>query len=384
MLGVNGKLLYYKPILHNLSQRFRRFSVYTAEFGGNSAQEPIDIRAVGSFRRLYDDDRITDKQSGKTLSGISVASPAIFFRLLRDKPDLLIVSEFSLFVAWACLSTVFRRRVRILWLVESRPRLGPNRVLRLLRTWFRRKLVHFGDTFLTNNTAGRDYLVSDLRVPPSRVVVRPYLVSAMSGMSGNRRQSGPPVRFLYVGDLVARKGLFCLIDALVLVNDRLRPDFRLRIVGDGPSRAALERQVASAGLHGNVEFAGRVSYDDIESAYAGADVFVFPTLGDYRSLAVFEALTAGLAIIDSVHNGGHVETVAESENGYVVDPENADSLCTVIEKFIREPESIGRMQEKSASMARRYTLDSAVDALAAAAADALRPTKREQNPELQN
>lgn len=94
---------------------------------------------------------------------------------------------------------------------------------------------------------------------------------------------------LHVGRLAAEKNV-----ALVLRTwERLRaaqPGLRLVIVGDGPQRAALQRE------HPQACFAGVRTGADLAAHYASADAFAFPSLTDTFGNVTLEALASGLAL----------------------------------------------------------------------------------------
>ncbi len=92
----------------------------------------------------------------------------------------------------------------------------------------------------------------------------------------------PQPIFAYVGRVAVEKNLraFLLLDL---------PGSKL-VVGDGPQRKALEKEFPT------VYFAGARHGADLAKAYAGADVFVFPSKTDTFGLVVLEALASGLPV----------------------------------------------------------------------------------------
>jgi glycosyltransferase involved in cell wall biosynthesis len=382
VLGVDGGLLYLGPLFRTLAPCFHSFVVVTGEFVGDSADAGFSVELCGRFRRMYANERATTKQIRGYRSGIGFATPTVLLRFIRKPLDLLIITEFSLYACYAALATLFVDRTRVLWVVEARPRHSSSRLLGIARVMSRRLLAKLADAFLTNNRDGSDYIVEVLGVDPARVLVHPFTVSDVSGASGQQLPRtvvhGEVIRFLYVGQLIRRKGIRVALEAARRVHERTAVPFGLEIVGDGPDRGELERFAASQGIAHLTTFRGRVSYAELPALYRAAHVFVFPTFSDYRALTPFEALSSGLPIIASRNDGGVGETVDEGRNGFSFDPQNPAELAAHMEYFIRNPDTVAAFSLRSIEMAKRYTLEAAVSALQIAAITALgnspRPT----------
>jgi len=123
--------------------------------------------------------------------------------------------------------------------------------------------------------------------------------------------------FLYCGRLDPEKGVDLLLRAFgrVLAS---RPAARLRILGDGPRRAALEALAAELGIHEAVRFDGRVSFADVEVALSGAWALVAPSVwAEPLGLTAIEAITRGVPAITSA-SGGFAESVDDGVSGYLV------------------------------------------------------------------
>jgi glycosyltransferase involved in cell wall biosynthesis len=92
---------------------------------------------------------------------------------------------------------------------------------------------------------------------------------------------------LYVGRLAPEKGLRRLYPLA------RTPGVRLVMVGDGPMREELERDLAPHG----VRFTGWLRGDDLADAYASADVFTFPSTTETLGFVLIEAMASGLPVL---------------------------------------------------------------------------------------
>lgn len=92
---------------------------------------------------------------------------------------------------------------------------------------------------------------------------------------------------LYAGRLAPEKGLRRLYPLA------RRRDLLLVVAGDGPQRCRMERDLAGCA----VRFTGWLSGDDLAEAYAGADVFAFPSVTETLGLSLIEALAAGVPVL---------------------------------------------------------------------------------------
>lgn len=131
---------------------------------------------------------------------------------------------------------------------------------------------------------------------------------------------------LYVGRLAPEKNVDLLVRlALELARDA--PRTKLVLVGDGPARRRLEREIPWA------VFAGQQIGEDLATHYASADVFVFPSLTDTFGNVVPEAMASGLPVV-AFDRGAARELVVDE--GRVV-PEGASAaFCAAAIELARD------------------------------------------------
>jgi glycosyltransferase involved in cell wall biosynthesis len=129
------------------------------------------------------------------------------------------------------------------------------------------------------------------------------------------RKRNAPLTVLAVGRLEGQKDHETLIHAFGRIADRF-PQWRLRIVGEGSLRQALQAQVEQSGLGSAVELAG--SNAAIADEYAEADIFAMPSKYESFGLACAEALAAGVPAIGFLDCPGTNEVIKPNLNGILV------------------------------------------------------------------
>lgn len=155
----------------------------------------------------------------------------------------------------------------------------------------------------------------------------------------NGAPSRPPthrgLELLYVGQLIHRKGLDLLLDAIAPLMATV-PDLTLSLVGSGAERDALMVQAQTLGIAGRTRFEAPVPSDRIRARIAQADALVLPSRWDGWGLVVNEALSVGRPVIVSDACGA-AELISDGENGYVFRGQDTADLRRRLAQFIAAP-----------------------------------------------
>ena len=355
--GYNGDLMYFGEIFRALRRVMPGTTVAVDPQAGYPTDSGVTLVPLLRMMRRPITRTTPDGQVYET--EIAVPSPMLLPRLLRDRAHVFVTIEFTLPALVAIVARFVSRRKRLVLLVESDPaaRGGSSNPLVL---WIKRWAVRRADVIQTNNVKGRRYLVEDLRAPPERVRVAPYLTSRPPGPDTvlDSASGTGPLRLLFANSLTARKGLAEFFDALALLDPAVRAQLSLTVVGDGPERTALEERAADLAMGERLRFAGRRPYAQLGPFYAAADVLVIPSLADYRSLAGFEGLGYGLVLVSSVHDGATEETVIEGETGFAVDPFDPATLAARIALLVADRERVMAMRANALALYRaRFSMD---------------------------
>lgn len=174
-----------------------------------------------------------------------------------------------------------------------------------------------------------------------RVIRNAIDVSAYDASNYEGRSRG--AHAVTVARLAPVKDLGTLLRAARLVRDA-RSDFRLDVVGDGPSRGDLESLSQELGLEDVVVFHG--ASNDPRLFLSAATFFVQSSISEGISVTLLEAMAAGLPIV-ATNVGGNAEVVDVRQTGLLVAPQDPRALAEAMLRVLGSP-SMARAMSQSA------------------------------------
>lgn len=161
---------------------------------------------------------------------------------------------------------------------------------------------------------------------------------------------------VFCGRLAPEKNLFGLLD---LLEPALRGQhaLSLRIVGDGPLRAALEHEIVRRGLAGKITLTGWLHGEELAAEIANADLSVSASITENQSLALLESLAAGVPVV-ALAAAGAPEVVRHGVNGYLLDPGAAAStFAQTVESLLAAPDQRAEMGRQARLFAEQHALE---------------------------
>lgn len=178
--------------------------------------------------------------------------------------------------------------------------LKPKDVARLAHLYLKNMAGVIAPSERVLDTLESYHVESPIRVIPTGVNLRVYRLRDTPEQKLAMRQkygydSDTPV-LLSLSRLAFEKNIQELIASMpdVLAKE---PTSQLLIVGDGPARQSLERQVREMGLRDHVTFAGQISNDEVPHYYQIADVFVSASDSESQGLTYDESLASDMPIV---------------------------------------------------------------------------------------
>ena len=153
---------------------------------------------------------------------------------------------------------------------------------------------------------------------------------------------------IYVGRLSAEKQ----IERIKPVLDNI-PGACLALVGDGPYRGQLEKIFENT----KTNFIGYLSGQELASAYASGDIFLFPSSTETLGLVLLEAMAAGCPVIGA-NKGGIPDIINDGINGCLYDPDEKDkgerSLIEATKKILVDKNKKEAMRKEARKEAEQW------------------------------
>ena len=204
------------------------------------------------------------------------------------------------------------------------------------------------DLVVTLGEAMRDEIVAR-GVPAEKVLIVPnavaeeFLLPLPDAAPLRRQLNIDPGEYVVgvVSTLSPHEGIGTLLEATAILRSRGLP-VRALIVGDGPERAALQRQAAGCGLAQAAIFTGRVPAAKVREFHALLDVFVVPRTPDrvcqlVTPLKPVEAMASGLCVVTSEVKA-LTEIIKHEVTGVLTVPQDPVSLADRLEYLLYSPD----------------------------------------------
>lgn len=283
-------------------------------------------------------------------------------RLWQHKPQLLHVTSPGLFVFAAIVwSRIFQIPLVMSYHthlpVYVRSYLRPHWWAKLIESlvWFLIRHVHgMADLVLVTSTPIQEEFYAHHVTQPHSAVVRVWpkavdttrfhpqwkskewrkrLLETSNSSTGINHSVGedeedPCIVLLYVGRLAPEKRIHELkpiMDAL----SKKHSNYRLAIVGKGPSTEKLQTLFADDNHRTTVQFLGPLYGPDLQAAYASADIFIMPSDSETLGFVVMEAMASGLPVV-AANAGGIPDIIDHNRTGLLVSPSNTTEYVQAI------------------------------------------------------
>jgi glycosyltransferase involved in cell wall biosynthesis len=174
-------------------------------------------------------------------------------------------------------------------------------------------------------------------VSSDRVLVLPNGIAPLANPQPARHPGSNPVTVLFLSNMMRSKGVFVLLEACRILNERGLP-FVCRFAGpwyeirEDEFRAAVSR----LGVEVCVEYLGpRFGTQKVE-AMSQSDIFALPSLDECFPLVILEAMSLGIPVVAS-EEGGIPDIIEQGRSGVMVPKNDPVALAEALAALIQSP-----------------------------------------------
>ena len=161
-----------------------------------------------------------------------------------------------------------------------------------------------------------------------------------------------------IGRLTEQKGFDLLLEAFAQIAAK-HVDWSLRILGDGPAFASLERQIRNLGLEGRALLLGRTS--DPFPLLVESSLFVMSSRFEGFPNALCEAMACGLPVISFDCPSGPSEIIRNGVDGILLPKEDVSALAGAMDSLMSEPDKRYRIAANAPEIIQRFGLTRVLD-----------------------
>jgi glycosyltransferase involved in cell wall biosynthesis len=190
---------------------------------------------------------------------------------------------------------------------------------------------------------------------PVWLVRNPYEPRAHAERLSEVGASEVDVAYLFVGRLIAEKGVYELLEAFLRVTRRVPA--RLHIAGRGPCANEIARRVSALGLQTKVVMHGYLDDEALSRLYARCDVLVLPSYREGFPMVYLEAMDHGLAIVTTAIRGA-LDNLRPEENALLIPPRSVDALESAMMRLAEDPGLRRRMSTNNLRKVADYAPES--------------------------
>src|SRR5213594_967588 len=225
-----------------------------------------------------------------------------------------------------------------------------------------RLLVDQSDGIICCSNYMLDHIQHVLGAVKTKIRVIPNGVESSRFNNGRQPQPIPTgvsedrKTILYIGRIVREKGIFTLLDAFEKLRKRGK-DVSLVLVGEGPLKEDLAKEVLRRKLNDRVKLAGFVDEKKLVSLYNSSDAFVLPSHFEPFGMVALEAMASRLPVVVS-DVGGLSEIVEDGVTGVKVPSSDPHALAEGILRVLDNRELSERLKENAyRAVQERYRWD---------------------------
>lgn len=320
-----GKHNLFNNIFYKLKNNKIEFKILT--FNSKEAEK------VHSHRTLKPEVIITKISSFLILNNFF-----LFYKLVRLKPDHLIIGGYGYIQSWVSLIYVllFGAKATLWTGASAESTLNKNIFYFFMKSLFIKKF----DNAIVYGTKAFFYL-KKLGFKKKILLAKNISdIEFFNKMHHKKTSYSTKPIFIYCGRLVKHKGIEYLLETFQRFDNN---KYELLIAGDGPLKTIVNSKINSRKI--NASYLGQLNQNNLAKVLKKADYFISPSFNDPFSRILSEAIASGCFCISSIYDDASSDLIKMS-NGITYDPQKKNALFNILSNIFNNPKIL-RLNRKS-------------------------------------
>lgn len=176
-------------------------------------------------------------------------------------------------------------------------------------------------------------------------------------VSVSPREPAAPPRIVFAGRFVPQKDPLQIVHSLAEVKDLA---WQAVLIGDGPLRGEVERQIREQGLDDRFTLTGWLTPEQVADWFSKSDILFMPSRAEGLPVVGVQALASGLAVVAS-DIGGFLDIVEQDRNGFRVDRARPSEFAAALRRLLGDPARLRQFKQASRIKAADFDLGRVVE-----------------------
>lgn len=156
-----------------------------------------------------------------------------------------------------------------------------------------------------------------------------------------------------VGRLSKEKGHIDLIEIMDIVRKKTE-NFHISIIGDGPEREKIEREIQKYKLESKITILGFQKKEEVQKELLSSSIFLLPSYTESFGIVVLEAFAEGVPVIAFDSAKGALEMIQNGKNGYVIKNRDKQEMAKKICFLLNNKKKRKELGKNAKEVAKQY------------------------------
>lgn len=287
---------------------------------------------------------------------------------LSGKPDTIISLEMGLRSIFCIIySKIYKKKIYILSEITDQSEADISALKKIIR----KLIIKNINGGIAHGILSFNYFLK-LGLPKDKIIISPDAVDNDFFISESKKYNKNEIRqnlkidfdtfvFLYVGQLIYRKGIDILFSAMQELKRR-KKQRKIVVLIVGGKQAELKDIIEN--YDGSLfRFSDFKQIDQLIPYYVVSDCLIFPTRQDVWGMVINESIACGLPVAVSKYAGGSVDLIENEKSGYIFDPLDINSFIGTLEKCLNNQYKLKLFAERAKEKLKIYNHENATNTI---------------------